>query len=173
MNQRQQKFINEYLIDLNATRAAVEAGYSPKTATAQGARLLTNASVKAEIEKRQRDDAENLKIKREDIIAELAQIGFTSLLDLIDIDALKNGLIKLKESTTDDNLKIISEVKPTKFGPILKTHDKLKALELLARYLGFEKEPININVSNNFFEALLNAGQAIDLNEIPELKDQL
>lgn len=42
---KQQQFVAEYLIDLNATQAAIRAGYSPKTANEQGARLLANASV--------------------------------------------------------------------------------------------------------------------------------
>lgn len=56
---RRERFVAEYLIDMNATQAAVRAGYSPKTAKAQGSRLLTNADVAAAIAeaKRERADA--------------------------------------------------------------------------------------------------------------------
>ena len=49
MNARQQRFVTEYLVDLNATQAAIRAGYSPKTAQQQGSRLLTNVVVKQAI----------------------------------------------------------------------------------------------------------------------------
>jgi len=48
---KQKKFVLEYLVDLNATQAAIRAGYSPKTANEQGARLLTNVSVQEAIQK--------------------------------------------------------------------------------------------------------------------------
>lgn len=48
---KQKRFVGEYLIDLNATQAAIRAGYSQKTANEQGARLLANASVQAAIGK--------------------------------------------------------------------------------------------------------------------------
>ena len=51
MNDRQRKFITEYLVDLNATQAARRAGYSERTANEQGSRLLANASIKAEIDR--------------------------------------------------------------------------------------------------------------------------
>lgn len=47
---KQQRFCDEYLIDMNATQAAIRAGYSKNTATAQGARLLTKVNVKAYID---------------------------------------------------------------------------------------------------------------------------
>lgn len=50
MTPRMQRFVDEYLVDLNATQAAIRAGYSEKTANEQGARLLANVSVKQEIE---------------------------------------------------------------------------------------------------------------------------
>ena len=46
---RQQRFVDEYLIDLNATQAAIRAGYSPKTAQSQSSRLLSNVMVRAAI----------------------------------------------------------------------------------------------------------------------------
>jgi phage terminase small subunit len=55
MSPKQTRFISEYLIDLNATKAAVRAGYSAKTAKQQGARLLTNVDLSANIAARQQD----------------------------------------------------------------------------------------------------------------------
>jgi len=49
LNEKQHRFAQEYLIDLNATQAALRAGYSEKTAKSQGQRLLTNVDVQAAI----------------------------------------------------------------------------------------------------------------------------
>jgi phage terminase small subunit len=50
LSPKQAAFVREYLIDLNATQAAIRAGYSQKTAAEQAARLLTNVKVKAEVQ---------------------------------------------------------------------------------------------------------------------------
>ena len=71
LNARQSLFVNEYLVDMNATNAAVRAGYSPKTAKSQASRLLTIVNVKAEIQMRQNDDENRLKIDREMVLAKL------------------------------------------------------------------------------------------------------
>lgn len=71
LTQRQWKFINVYMAEGNATQAAIEAGYSAKTATVQGARLLTNAHVQAEIEARTSRVAETLNITQEMVLSVL------------------------------------------------------------------------------------------------------
>jgi len=73
LNARQSKFVNEYLVDMNATNAAVRAGYSPKTAKSQASRLLTNVYLKTEIQMRQNDDEKRLKIDREMVLAKLGE----------------------------------------------------------------------------------------------------
>lgn len=65
---KQERFVQEYLIDLNATQAAIRAGYSEKTAQVQGSRLLTNAMVSDEIAKRQTKVAGKLEITQEYVI---------------------------------------------------------------------------------------------------------
>ena len=75
MNDKQRRFVDEYLIDQNATRAAIAAGYSPKTARAQGCRLLTNADIAAEIRARQNKLSRELNITAQDKRAKLWQIA--------------------------------------------------------------------------------------------------
>lgn len=62
INPKQRRFVDEYLIDYNATQAAIRAGYSKKTARAQGGRLLTHVIVQAEIAKRAERHAGKLDI---------------------------------------------------------------------------------------------------------------
>ena len=68
-------FVREYPIDLNATQAAIRAGYSPKTARQQGARLLSNAVIQAEVQKAQRELERHALVTAEEIISGLLAIA--------------------------------------------------------------------------------------------------
>ena len=67
LNARQARFAAEFALDLNATQAAVRAGYSRRTAKVTGSRLLTNANVRALVQKKQKELARRVEIRREDI----------------------------------------------------------------------------------------------------------
>ena len=69
MNARQRKFCDEYLIDCNATQAAIRAGYNEKTAYSQGQRMLKNVEVKSYIDKRM-SEKENERIASQDEVLE-------------------------------------------------------------------------------------------------------
>lgn len=71
---KQTKFIDEYMIDLNASAAAERAGYSKKTAYSQGQRLLKNVVIKDKLAKRQEKSAKKAGVTRDEIIADLKQI---------------------------------------------------------------------------------------------------
>lgn len=71
---KQERFVKEYLIDLNATQAAIRAGYSENTAYSQGPRLLENVGVKEAIEKGKQKTFKKLEITRENIIRDLVKI---------------------------------------------------------------------------------------------------
>lgn len=71
LNEKQQLFINEYLIDFNATQAAIRAGYSEKTAYSQGQRLLKQVEIKDALNKAQEKTINKLEITREQVIQDL------------------------------------------------------------------------------------------------------
>lgn len=73
---KQKRFCEEYLIDLNATQAAIRAGYSPKTAEQTASRLLRNVKVQEYIAKRQKELSRSTEITQERVIKELALIAF-------------------------------------------------------------------------------------------------
>lgn len=70
---RQSRFVDEYLIDLNATQAAIRAGYSEKTARSQGQRLLTNVDIGAAIQERMHQRAKRTKIDADYVLQGIAK----------------------------------------------------------------------------------------------------
>jgi phage terminase small subunit len=78
---KQERFVEEYLIDLNATAAARRAGYSEKTARSQGQRLLTNVDLQAALERRRAVIAKKTKVTPESVVMELAKLGFSNMAD--------------------------------------------------------------------------------------------
>jgi phage terminase small subunit len=73
LTNRQQKFRNEYLIDLNGTQAAIRAGYSEKTARQQGARLLSNVAVRASIDAAMEERKKRSEISADSILATIQE----------------------------------------------------------------------------------------------------
>lgn len=155
MNERQQKFAVEYIVDYNATQAAKRAGYSEKTAYQQGHMLLKNREIKAAINKALAELRERTFITADRVILEIAKMAFANISDIISWDAEGNVTIALPETLTTDQRSAISEMSkftvsiPTKDGEITKTSLKLKmhskgdALDKLARHLDLLK-PGNI-----------------------------
>lgn len=147
LSPRQQRFVEEYLVDLNATQAAFRAGYSPKTVEQQGSRLLGNVKVAAAIERAKAARSIRTQIKADRVLEELARVG---LFDLRKAAKWGPGGVTLKNSTDldDDTAAGIASVesKPSEFGDSIKikAHDKISALKLLGDHLGlFDKENRN------------------------------
>lgn len=82
MNARQSAFVNEYLIDLNATQAAIRAGYSAKTAYSQGERLLKNAEVAAAVSAAQAERSQRTRINADWVLSRLGAEVEADLADL-------------------------------------------------------------------------------------------
>ena len=74
LNEKQQRFADEYLIDLNATQAAIRAGYNKKSAYSQGQRLLKHDEVKSYIEERMADQKENTIASAEEVMQYLTSV---------------------------------------------------------------------------------------------------
>lgn len=144
---KQARFVDEYLVDLNATQAAIRAGYSPKTANEQAARLLANVSVQSAIAERMKARQTRTEITQDMVVSELARIAFGNKRAL-----MKWGPdgVKLVDSSTitDEDAAMVSEVSETVTeagGTIkLKTHDKVKALELLGKHLGMFSDKVEL-----------------------------
>lgn len=142
-------FIEEYLIHRNITQAAIKAGYSERTAHSQGSRLLKSVKVQEALSLERKKARMKFDITQERVLNELARIAFGVTADLVSIDDEGQVIFKSLDELDDDQKAFISELNSTRVdreGIVtittkVKTYDKLRALEMLSRYLGlFEKD---------------------------------
>ena len=147
---KQDVFVEEYLVDLNATQAAIRAGYSVKTACEQASRLLSNVKVQNKIAKAMAERSKRTGINQDRVVMELARIAFVNPQNLINpADA------SVREDASEDDLACIQSVKvKTSYsdkGDMIerevRLNDKMKALELLGKHLGMWNDKIDLNVS--------------------------
>lgn len=166
---KQARFIEEYLVDFNATQAAIRAGYSEETAGVIGYENLKKPYIQAEIRKRQADTAAALSITREAVLRELKRIAFS---DMRRFAEFKDGTLKITDSEdlTEDESPAISELSMSESESTtdtgssssrtrkVKLHDKVKALENLSKHLGLldpdptKTPPVTINLNYNLDE---------------------
>lgn len=143
MTKKQKRFIEEYLIDLNGTQAAIRAGYSPKTAQEQASRMLSNVMVSDAIAKAMAERSKRTGVNADRVIMELAKIAFANIEDVISTDNAK-----ILEGADREDLACIQsvKVKPTEFGTEreVKLYDKKSALELLGRHLGMWNDKLEV-----------------------------
>lgn len=172
---KQQRFVDEYLIDLNATRAAIRAGYSPSTANEQGARLLVNVSISSAISQAMAHRSRRTGITQDRVLRELAKIAFVNANDVIDPDSAT-----VRQNAEEEDLSCIQSVKVktsesdtgSSSEREIKLADKLRALELLGKHLGlFDKrdQSAGTGEKNNLLEAIAATGE-INTDDLPEIE---
>ena len=146
---KQQRFVDEYLIDLNATQAAIRAGYSVKTANEQGSQNLAKLSIQQAIAEQMAERSKRTGINQDRVVLELAKIALVKMTDIVDSqgriksDASPDDLaciesVKYKESESDTGSSVEREVKIA---------SKLKALELLGKHLGMWNDKLDVNIT--------------------------
>lgn len=155
LTDKQARFIEAYLLEPNATRAAKAAGYSAATADRQGSRLLSHVGVADELARRQKILQVRCGITPEMVIAELAKIGFSDIRQVVQWRANVSALVEDEETGEPalrtfnqvvivDSAKLdavtagaISEVSQTKDGSLkVKLYDKPTALVRIGQHLG-------------------------------------
>lgn len=175
LSNQQKLFCQEYLkLGMNGTQAYLNIYKSCKkesTAMTNASRLLSNAKVKEYIEELQSKVEEKAIVTIEDIVNELVTIAFTdrtkiskSITEEIDVPE-QNRKLRLQDIvlTDTDKLsekekKVIAGYKKTKNGMTVETYDKLKALELLGKYLGMFKDD-SPTINNNFINPYANLSE--------------
>lgn len=143
---KQKRFTEEYLIDLNATQAAIRAGYSPQSAKEIGYENLTKLHIRARVDKAMAERSKRTGINAERVLIELARIGFVNAPDVVDTMSAT-----VKEDATNDDTAAIASVKVKivdgDFSSVereIKFADKIKALELLGKHLGMFKDRVEV-----------------------------
>lgn len=136
LNQKQNIFAREYIIDLNATQAAIRAGYSENTADVQGSRLLGNVKVQAYISYLMDERSKRLEIKADNVLKEIAKLAFANIKRLYD----ENGKLMSINELADEVAVTLQEITEDTIGEDIvrrkyKLADKKGNLELLGRHL--------------------------------------
>lgn len=163
---RQERFVSEYIVDLNATQAAIRAGYSRATAAQQGERLLRNVEIAEAVEQALKARSERTGITADRVLTELAKIGFSDIRkvvswrgsltreednpdggDVLVIKEIVTNHVKIIDSDQidDETAAAISEVSQTKDGGLkIKLHDKRAALVDIGKHLGMFKDKVEV-----------------------------
>lgn len=165
---KQKIFADEYLIDLNATRAYKVAYPSCKkdeAAAVNGSKLLRNTKVAEYIQERMKDREKRTEITQDWVLEELRKIASANGTDFAHVvrePVIRNNSYVVDPDTgqmqTRDVVRIIpteelpeekraaiSAIKETKFGINVKTYDRVRALELLGRHLGMFKDKVELS----------------------------
>ena len=149
LTDKQKKFVEEYLIDLNATQACIRAGYKTKTAMEQGYQLLQKTSVQEAIAESMAERSRRTGINQDRIVQELARIAFVKITDVVDPDG------EINTNASDDDLACIESYKVEDSDSVngssskreVKLASKIKALELLGKHVGMWNDKIQVDVS--------------------------
>lgn len=145
---KQQRFVEEYLVDLNATQAAIRAGYSRRSARQTGADNMAKAYIADAIQVVLDARSERTEVTSDRVLAELARIGFADVRDLFEWDEERTAFVPSRNLTADQAAAVASVksettrfvhddgTTETKIKLELKTHDKIGALREIGKHLG-------------------------------------
>lgn len=155
---RYERFANEYLIDHNATQAAIRAGYSAHTAEQQGPRLLGNLQVRAILAEKAAKLADRYEISHDRIKRELALMGFANMYDFISMDSKGRPDLDLSELTRDQAAAIQSiDFDKGK----IRLADKRAALNDLAKITGLLSDTPEVTIPVRFVIERTKPGRPI------------
>jgi phage terminase small subunit len=159
---KQECFVQEYLIDLNATQAAIRAGYSFKTAEVIGFENLRKPKIRAHIDAAMAERSRRTGVNADRVIRELARVAFVNAPDVINMDEAT-----IRNDADRDDTAAIASVKvkniPGEYGDgterEIRLADKLKALELLGKHLSMFSDKFvlsgQINTNSDKLDAIL------------------
>lgn len=145
MTKKQKRFVEEYLIDLNATQAAIRAGYSSDSAGSIGEENLKKPEISSAVAKAMAERSRRTGVNADRVLLELAKIAFSRITDVVD-----PATAKIKDNASEDDLACIQsiKVKPTEWGTEreIKMYDKKSALVDIGKHLGMFKDKTDISV---------------------------
>lgn len=174
LSPKQKRFVDEYLLDLNSTQAAIRAGYSPKSANSAGPRLLENVDVAAAIISAKLERAKDTGINAARVLEEIAHMAFYDPADLMidgepdagtDAAAVVNGREVYGLRTPADIKRLPAHLRRPIVGwggdrnqnSTVKLADRSKALDQLARHLALYKDGLKVNGLEGLGDRLIRA----------------
>lgn len=158
---KQQRFVDEYLIDLNGAQAAIRAGYSAKTAKAQANRLLANVHVERYLRSQKASRSVRLQISQDDVVRELANVAMVDIAQVVSWDGA-NLTVPAFEAMPAEARRAIQSIKVNRRRRSgdedwetetveVKLHNKVQALEVLRRHLAPEGQAPGEGPSLNIY----------------------
>ncbi|MGX0136321.1 terminase small subunit [Cupriavidus metallidurans] len=153
LNARRAAFAREYVIDYNATQAAIRAGYSENTAQEQASRLMTNAEVQAAIAKEQKKRVARTEITQDRVLQEVARLAFLDIRKALNPDGTLKNIMELDDDTAAAiaGLEIFEEFTGkgeertfVGYTKKIKLADKKGVLELLMRHMGMLNDKLKL-----------------------------
>lgn len=150
---KQARFCEEYLVDLNATQAAIRAGYSVESAGSIGSENLTKPEIRARIETAMAERSKRTGINADRVLRELGRIAFVNPKDVLDLQTAE-----VKPDTSDDDLAAIAGMKVKYVPHILRNYGG----QDLAEFLKDLKEHMAIKVTSDGGVDKLQADLNID-----------
>jgi phage terminase small subunit len=161
LNPKQQRFVQEYLVDTNATQAAIRAGYSPRTADVQGPRLLGNVRVAAALARAQAERGQRVRLTADDVLAELAVLSSSDALNHYVMTP--EGHLDLAPGAPPEASRAVAIVKrkvrtftdkdgnsTTTFEVEFRLWDKNSALEKAGKHLGLYTDRVHVSGDGTF-----------------------
>ena len=141
-------FCDEYLVDLNASKAALRAGYSPLAVRTIASKLLSKANISSEIRKKINERAARTRVTADRVLLEIALIGLFDLRDVFNEDGRLKRVVDMSEDTTRSlaGIDVMQRVVKDDEGKYIervikvKTRDKIRALELMGKHLGMFRD---------------------------------
>ena len=150
---RQRRFLEAYAVSGDPEDAALRAGYAPGRAAETGRRLLESPTVQDALAALRQTRPRHYPLTEQAIVGELCAIAFSDYTDYVRIE---DGEVRITDSGSLDYSRraAIAGIKDTGKGVEIKLHDKQKALELLAKYLGlWDKKDAGDNTLRVVFDA--------------------
>jgi len=159
---KQAAFVREYLVDLNATQAAIRAGYSAKTASRIGPELLGKTCVQDAIAVGIKARSERVEITADQVLKEYARIALFDPRKLFGADGALLAIIDIDDDTAAAiaGIEVMSVGNADGVGKVIKIRlaSKVAALDSVARHLGmFAKDSLNVNFSTDLAERVARA----------------
>lgn len=161
---KQRLFVREYLVDLNATQAAIRAGFSPEWASRYGSQLLGKTRIKKAVREAQEVRAARVDLTADQVVRELALVAFSTILDYtVEEDS---GRLRVRPQAAFGADRAVASIKQkkktrrdqhgntdTEYDTEIRLWDKLSALKTLAQHLGLVK-PLDLPPLETVFASL-------------------